>query len=213
MIGSIAEIIAPQKLDDIVGQPLDELKLLMDNPVRSCWLAVGTPGTGKTVTGKVLAKSLGCHDSWTGLHVFPCARFGIEEADKLFNRNLRLVSMSKSGFHFVMLEECEWLSPQVQRFLKHSLDPETAFDSNVIVYGTSNSIDSLDEGLVERFRVIEYSSGDEFKADCMARLTELTEMLGVSVDLSSIESMERFSMRQAIKKLEQLVGKLDLVQS
>jgi replication-associated recombination protein RarA len=201
-------------MDDIVGQPIKLLAETLSNPKPSCWLLVGDPGTGKTATTRVAANILGCEDDWSGLHHIPCTSLGIEEAKNLFNRDLRLSSCS--GWHLVILEECEWLSPQVQRFLKDALDLETNMPAKTIVIGTSNKIDNLDEALVERFRVIQFKSNDEFRVSCMNKIEEKWRYV-FEENLPSEAATwgrkgNRFSMRLAIQQAEDaLQAKLSTV--
>lgn len=194
----------PQSLDDIVGQPVDLLREMLRYPKRSAWLLVGDPGTGKTATTRVVAKLLGCLDEWSGLHHIPCTSFGIEQAKQLFLRDLQ--TCSTSGWHLVILEECEWLSPQVQRFLKDALDLETNMPKRTIVMGTSNAIDNLDEALVERFRVLEFSSNAEFAKSCLAKINEKWRRIFQQPAPEAAKRWgwkgERFSMRLAIQQAE-----------
>lgn len=197
-------VFRPKAIEDIVGQPVEMISCMLKNPKSSCWLLVGDPGTGKTATTRVVAESLGCSDDWSGLHHIPCTSLGIEEAKDLFNRKLRFASTS--GWHLVILEECEWLSPQVQRFLKDALDLETNMPSKAIVMGTSNKIDNLDEALLERFRIVNFKSNEEFMISCRNKISEKWRYI-FDEDLPP-ESCnwgirgERFSMRLAIQQAE-----------
>lgn len=202
-------VFRPKTLDDIVGQPIDSLKLMMTNPRPSSWMLVGAPGTGKTITTRVVASMLGCDDEYTGLHHIPCTSFGIEQAKQLFNRDLRFRSLS--GWHLVVLEECEWLSPQVQRFLKDALDQETNMPSHTIVLGTSNTIDELDEAMIERFRIIEFSSNKQFAHSCLEKIRSTWQYI-MQRDLPANASTwgwkgQRFSMRLAIQEAEKQLEK------
>lgn len=163
-------IFRPTSLDDVVGQPIEILKQSMQFPSRGCWMLVGPAGTGKTVTTRLVANMLGCVDDFSGLHHVPCTLLGIEEAKKLFLKEVAFVS--SSGFHLVILEECEFLSPQVQRFLKDALDPETNMQKNLIVMGTSNNLDAIDDALLDRFRVIQYTCNEQFALACLNKIRD-----------------------------------------
>ena len=132
----------PTSLDDIIGQPIASLRESMRYPKQGAWLLTGPKGTGKTATTRIVASILGCEDEWSGFHHVPCSTLNIEEAKEIFLRRVRFGTTS--GWHLVVLEECEWLSPQVQRLLKDALDPETNMSEKLIVMGTSNDISSLD---------------------------------------------------------------------
>jgi len=205
-MAELKHVFRPQTLDDIVGQPTESLKSMMQSPRASCWMLTGDPGTGKTAVTKVLAEMLGCTDPWFGLHQFACASFGIDQVKQLFHEDLRLYSPSSSGFHLVILNECEWLSPQVQRFLKNALDPETDFPTNTIVVGTTNSTDSIDPALLERFRLLNFKSNEEFALSCRAKIAKVwqyvfqEELPSESSDWGKMGN--RFSMRVAIQHAE-----------
>lgn len=166
----LSHIFRPASLEEVVGQPIELLKQAMQFPSQGCWMLVGPAGTGKTVTTRLVAERLGCVDDFSGLHHVPCTLLGIEEAKKLFLKDVAYVS--SSAFHLVILEECEFLSPQVQRFLKDALDPETNMQKNLIVMGTSNNLDAIDDALLDRFRVLQYESNEEFANTCLNKIKD-----------------------------------------
>ena len=197
----------PKTLDNVVGQPCVRfLKDLAASPSASCWMLEGQPGVGKTASAHALATELGCHDEFTGKWHVPCTELGIDHAKELFGRTLRLRFGSESGFNVLILEECEWLSPACQRFLKDALDPLTRLPKNLIVVATSNDSSGLDEALLERFRLLAFSSGPHFREACLERLGVVWEQLTGNQCLPPSASGwgvrgERFSMRIAISNM------------
>ncbi len=211
-MANLKHIFRPKTFDDIVGQPVEDLKIMMQSPQASCWMLTGDPGTGKTITTKVVAEMLGCTDPWFGLHQFACASFGIDQVKVLFNEDLRLYSPSFSGFHLVILNECEWLSPQVQRFLKNALDPETDFPGNTIVMGTTNDTDGIDPALLERFRLLKFQSNESFAASCRQKIANIWQHVFQDSLPPGSEKWgyvkDRFSMRVATQQAEDAMQRM-----
>lgn len=211
-MANLKHIFRPKTFDDIVGQPVEDLKIMMQSPQASCWMLTGDPGTGKTITTKVVAEMLGCTDPWFGLHQFACASFGIDQVKVLFNEDLRLYSPSSSGFHLVILNECEWLSPQVQRFLKNALDPETDFPGNTIVMGTTNDTDGIDPALLERFRLLSFQSNESFAASCRQKIANIWQHVFQDNLPPGSEKWgyvkDRFSMRVATQQAEDAMQRM-----
>lgn len=209
MLNKIANALQPKKLSDVIGQPTNQVERIAMEPVASCFMATGPMGVGKTLTSKLLAMELGCSDEWTGLHHRPCADFGIDQCRELFTRTLRLRCCSKSGFRLLILEECEWLSNQVQRYLKDALDPVTNMPKNLIVFGTSNNITSLDPALLDRFRVLEFTCDSKFIDNCRRKMQLTLQILNLPTpsDFMTYGIVgETFSMRNAMKRLEDYIS-------
>lgn len=202
----------PKSLNEVIGQPcVRHLQDLVAQPHASCWMMEGEPGTGKTASTHALATELGCHDEFTGKWHVPCTELGIDNAKELFSRTLRLRYGSESGFNVLILEECEWLSAACQRFLKDALDPLTRLPRNLIVVATSNDSSGLDEALLERFRLLAFSSGPYFREACLERLAVVWEQLTGNPCLPPSASGwgvkgDRFSMRLAISSFSQALS-------
>lgn len=211
-MAQLKHIFQPKTLQDIVGQPLDSLINMMVRPTASCWMLVGDPGTGKTAATRVVADMLGCEDEFTGFHHIPCSDFGKDAAKDLFYRTLRMCSPSSSRFHCVVFEEFQYLSPQTQLFLKDALDPTTNLPKHCIFMATSNDLNNIDDALLERFRVLNFISNEQFAVNCMAKIERIWRSIfetglpfgasnwGRVKDKSS--GRERFSMRLAIQQAE-----------
>lgn len=199
----------PQTLDDVIGQRhvVQRLKMLVDQPRRCCLLLEGEPGIGKSATARAFANDLGCEDEFAGKWYVPCAEFGIDDAKAMFNHTLRLRYNNAKGFSCLILEEAEWMSPQLQRFLKTALDPVGhVFPRNLIVVATSNGAGKLDKALLERFHLFSFSCGPAFAESCQERLRELWEEQTGGLPPPEMSDWgfdgDRFSMRQALQRLE-----------
>ena len=171
----LSEKYRPSTLDTVVGQTATRyLQGLAKDPDSRCVLLEGVGGCGKTSAALALAAELGCADEFSGLHIVPCSEFSIDVARRLFEgadgytATLRLRPLEGRGWHVVVLEEMEWLSPQCQRYLKVAL--ETRMPPRSIVVATSNGAGGLDKALLQRFDAFAFGSGKFFSQACQERL-------------------------------------------
>jgi replication-associated recombination protein RarA len=208
----LSEKYRPATLEGVVGQSATRyLRSLGEEPDERCVLLEGVGGCGKTSAALALAAELGCRDEFSGLHIVPCSEFSIDVARRLFegadgySAVLRLRPLEGRGWHVVVLEELEWLSPQCQRYLKVAL--ETRMPLRTIVVATSNGAGGLDRALLQRFDVFAFGSGKYFAQACQERLEAiwLAEASGQPMPpdwLSWGWDGEHFSMRSALAAME-----------
>lgn len=170
----LTETYRPSSLTDVVGQPAaTRLRQFAAAPYASCWLLEGGPGCGKTSAALALAGDLGCVDEMSGLYVVPACDLTFERCVELFEDCLRLYPMENPRLWRVLLvEELDGIvSKQVERFLKVAL--ETRLPKHCVVVATSNGAGRVDEALLERFEILQFSSGKSFAACAVGRLTEI----------------------------------------
>lgn len=160
----------PKDLDDIVGQPaLRQVKAHMKRPHGKCFMLVGPGGTGKTAAAHAIARQLGCNEEFGGgLWRSRCSDLNVEDARSLF-KSLRMARSVK----VLILEELEWVHPQVQRLLKDTLDPLGDMPSNLVVVATSNDTSALDPNMLQRFEIVKFIDKAVFAVACQKRLAEM----------------------------------------
>ena len=218
---SWAEERKPASLDQIVGQPdaVAVLTAFLENPNRfnRCIALVGGTGTGKTTAAEVLARGFNCVDTvQDGLSYITAATFNKEAAEKLFcGSDLHtkpLFSRSKGDWwRVVILEEMEWLHPDVQRILKVQLQPHV-LSPRAIVIVTSNNVDKLDRALMGRFARVDFDSGQKFADACQPyiRYVWKQETKLPMPDLSKFGWQDKqFSLRDALDSLERYAVRLE----
>jgi replication-associated recombination protein RarA len=169
----LTEKFRPSTLAGVVGQPAAiRLREFALAPYASCWLLESGPGTGKTTAALALAHDLGCINEFAGLLVVPASELDIAKCHELFEVSLRLRPLEGKGWHVLVLEELDGIvSKQVERYLKVKL--ETGLPSRCIVVATSNGAGGINDALLERFTILQFSAGKSFATCAIGRLTEI----------------------------------------
>jgi MoxR-like ATPase len=213
----------PRRLAEIVGQPqIYKLMALAARPRRSCWLCTGDPGTGKSATAHALAEELGC--SIFSKHPLKASDLNKDTAEQLFNQTLRSIPMDRAPVHLVILEEFErCVSAEVRAFLKGALDTgveaeDGGLPHRCVVVATSNDVSKIEPALLERFSLLNFSSGPEFALACQERLAAIWEAECPGVDMPKDwflwgwqDELSRFSMRVALRAMADHIEVMELV--
>jgi len=195
-------------LDNVIGQDavIRALKSFIARVQPRCFVFVGSPGIGKTLTSQMLAADLGCFDEFSGRWQIPCADLSVDAARDVFTRTLRL-RFDNRGWNVLILEELEWISKQCQRFLKDALDPCTSMPTNLVVVATSNGVDGLDRALLQRFQRFDFDSGPRFAQACRQEIVRRWRQSAADTPLPHDwtkwgQDEEDFSMRLALRELD-----------
>jgi DNA polymerase III delta prime subunit len=120
-------------------------------PYPSAWLFVGPPGVGKTSMALALAGQIGAE-----LHHIPSQKCTADAIDNTV-RQCWYAPMTPGGFHIVLVDEADRMTPSAQLALLSKLDA-TAFPPNSIFIFTCNETGTLEPRFLSRCRVIEFSS-------------------------------------------------------
>lgn len=129
-------------------------------PRPKCWVFLGDPGIGKSLSASMLAKDLGCTDPMSGLHEVTGSELSIDKCRQLFDRDLRLMNMFGGKEKVLVIEELELISPAAQVFLKVNLEN---LPKNTTVIATSNDLGKLQYAFVERFHIRKFDSTVGFR--------------------------------------------------
>jgi MoxR-like ATPase len=171
----------------------------------------GPPGTGKSATAHAVAEEMGC--TTLSKHVIPANKLNVELAEALFGRYTRFIPMDGAPFHVVVVEEFERVvSPEVKGYLKTALDwsvhPDDGLPLRCIVVATSNNVEKIEEALLERFNVLQFSGGPSLAGAAQERLAEIWAEECPGEDMPPGWQRwgwigDRFSMRSALREMEQ----------
>ena len=150
---SLAEKYRPRTIAEFVGleKPKKILAKFASKPYPSAWLFVGPPGVGKTSMALALAGQIGAE-----LHHIPSQKCTAAAIDDTV-RQCWYAPMTPGGFHIVLVDEADRMTPAAQLALLSKLDA-TAFPPNTIFIFTCNETGSLEPRFLSRCRVIEFSS-------------------------------------------------------
>jgi len=195
----------PTTLDEIVGQPaaVRRMRKLTSGDAPACFLLEGTNGTGKTSSAHALANELGALDDWDGYFLsVESSSFKIVFCQRLFNETLKL---RRRNWKVVVIEELEYIHPQVERFLKVRLE---RLPGRTCVIATTNDSSKFSPAFRERFNAcLQFTSGPTFADACRERIAELWESV-TEEDLPPGwmnwgQYSDRFSMRDAMRRLDE----------
>jgi replication-associated recombination protein RarA len=148
----LAEKYRPRTIADFVGleRPKKIIGQFAAHPYPSAWLFVGPPGVGKTTMALALAEQIGAE-----IHHIPsqkCNAQAIEDTCRM----CAYVPLS-GGFHLVIVDEADKMTPAAQLSLLSKLDATDAPPQTIWIF-TCNATDGLEPRFLSRTRQIEFSS-------------------------------------------------------
>jgi replication-associated recombination protein RarA len=117
----LAEKYRPRTIGDFAGleKPKRILCKFAANPYPSAWLFVGPPGVGKTTMALAMVETLGAE-----LHHIPSQKCNAQAIDDTC-RVCAYVPLS-GGFHLVIVDEADRMTPAAQLALLSKLDATDA---------------------------------------------------------------------------------------
>lgn len=149
---SLAEKYRPRRVGDFIGLEKQRriLARLTANPFPSAWLLVGPPGVGKTSMAQAVAEELNAE-----FHHVPSQKCNAQAIEDVC-RMCAYVPLS-GGFHVVLVDEADRMTPAAQLALLSKLDSTDA-PERTIWFFTANEIGNLESRFTSRCRVLEFST-------------------------------------------------------
>lgn len=195
---SLAEKYRPQRISDFIGleKPRKILGKFAENPYPAAWLFVGPPGVGKTSMAQALCAQIGAE--LTHIPSQKCTAQAIEDACY----HCHFVPLS-GGFHVVLVDEADRMSPAAQLALLSKLDA-TAFPPNTIFIFTCNETGGLEPRFLSRTRVVEFSSYGmaASMAEYLDRIWHSEGGNGNGPDMARVAKDSRNNVRDALMRVE-----------
>jgi replication-associated recombination protein RarA len=149
----LAERYRPRKVNDFIG--LDKTRKVLNafcaKPFPSSWLFVGPPGVGKSSMALALKDELGAE-----FHHVPSQKCTVAEIDQVI-RLCWYLPHTAGGFHLVLVDEADRMTPAAQLALLSKLDSTDPPPNTIFVF-TCNSTEGLEKRFLSRCSVLEFSS-------------------------------------------------------
>jgi hypothetical protein len=121
-----------------------------------------------------LAKALRAYEDpwWETVYPLSGAEFDVAQARHFFGPDSPFRYRAPGGWHVLLIEELEYLSPQCQRFCKDAFERDIR-GRRVVVVATSNAVDKLEQALVDRFTPIVFDGGKNLWSAFSTHLVEI----------------------------------------
>ncbi len=150
---SLAEKYRPTRIAEFVGleRPKKVLAAFCKRPTPGAWLFLGPSGVGKSSMALALANELQAE-----LHKIPsqkCTASAIEDVV----RQCWYAPMTPGGFHIVLADEADQMTPAAQLALLSKLDSVDPAPNTIWIF-TANDTERLERRFLSRCKTLEFSS-------------------------------------------------------
>lgn len=195
----LCEKYRPKTIADFIG--LDKQKKILSafarRPTSGAWLFVGPSGVGKSTMALAFAEEIRGE-----LHKIPSQKCTVGEIDNVV-RQCWYAPFSAGGFHVVLADECDKMSPAAQLALLSKLDSTDPAPNTIWIF-TANCLDGLEKRFLSRCKVLEFSSygmRSELAAH-LASIWALETSAASTLDFERIAKESTNNVRDAMNVLE-----------
>lgn len=190
---TLAEQYRPTELAELVGQPADEVRALLNGRETPNLLLVGPPGTGKTTTARCVAREL--HGSTEPLYELNASDDrGIDTVRDTIQRVAHNVTLSGEP-PVVFLDECDSMTREAQQALRRPMENAPA-----VFVLAANDGEAIHDAVRSRCVTFAYDQVDRTAIE--TRLREVAQDLGADVNVGEIASDAEGDIRRALNLLE-----------
>jgi DNA polymerase III gamma/tau subunit len=196
---SLSEKYRPQSIGEFVGldRPKKILSAFCKRPTAGAWLFVGPSGVGKSSMALAMAAELQAE-----LHKIPsqkCNAQNIEDTVRL----CWYAPMTPGGFHVVLVDEADRMTPAAQLALLSKLDSTDPAPNTIWIF-TCNSTDGLEPRFLSRCKTLEFSSYGMAAAAIpfLDKVWHAEGGNGNCPDLARVIKDSRNNLRDALQVLE-----------
>ena len=195
----LAEKYRPRKIADFIG--LDKQRKVLSafakRPVSCAWLFIGGSGLGKSTMALALAEEMQAE-----LHKIPSQKCNLENIENTV-RMCWYAPMQPGGFHVVLADEADQMTPSAQLALLSKLDATDPPPQTVWIF-TANDCERLEKRFLSRCRVLEFSNyglrGD--LASFLAEVWKAETGKEGTLDWTRIAKEANSNVREALQTLE-----------
>lgn len=196
---SLSEKYRPQTIGEFIGldRPKKILSAFCKRPKSDAWLFVGPSGIGKSTMALAMACELKAE-----LHKIPsqkCNAQSIEDTVRL----CWYAPETPGGFHVVLADEADRMTPAAQLALLSKLDSTDPAPNTIWIF-TCNSTEGLESRFLSRCKVLEFSSYG-LAAQIVPYLDRIWHAEGGNgncPDLNRVAKESRNNVRDCLQTLE-----------
>lgn len=196
---TLAEKYRPQTISEFIGldRPKKILSAFCKRPKSDAWLFVGPSGIGKSTMALALAVELKAE-----LHKIPSQKCNVQSIEDTV-RMCWYAPMTAGGFHLVLADEADQMTPAAQLALLSKLDSVDPAPNTIWIF-TCNDTERLERRFLSRCKVLEFSSYG-MAAEIAAYLDRIWRAEGGNgncPDLSRMAKESRNNVRDCLQTLE-----------
>jgi len=195
----LTEKYRPRKITDFIG--LDKQRKILSafakRPCSCAWLFIGGSGLGKSTMAMALSEELKAE-----LHKIPSQRCNVATIDDTV-RSCWYAPFEPGGFHVVLADEADQMTPAAQLALLSKLDSTDPAPNTIWIF-TANDCERLEKRFLSRCRVLEFSNYGmrSSLAEFLAQVWKAETGLDGTLNWERIAKDANSNVREALSCLE-----------